>query len=427
MNLVIRGGRNLDVRTNEFEIRDVFVIDGRLASAEGALGVNSFDIEIDARGKWIFPGLIDLCARFGGVIDQNLELAQREFAAMSSGGITDVVISPDKKLFLDDSSEVEMLLHRSDRFASTRVHINGAMTKSLGVDLLSEMQELKRSGCFGVSLGQAPVPDPKTLLSLMQYAKTMDLPIFISPRDKSFYDDEVMFSGERAIRLGLPSVPNFVEAIAVSTILYCAENSGVRVHFSEISTALAVDLIRQAKSKGMSVTCDTTINHLHLSDADMEDFECRYKLRPPLASPKDRLSIREGLREGTIDAISSGHSPTSDDDKNLPFGEAAFGASGFELLLALVIKWATEDEVSIPFALSKVTTGPAKILSMPSVSTSEEGAPANLCIFDPDHHWTVDCSNLKSSSKWTPFSGETIRGRVHQVISDGKLIYSENN
>jgi dihydroorotase len=239
----------------------------------------------------------------------------------------------------------------------------------------------------------------------------------------------VAASGPLATRLGLPGVPVAAETIALHTILELVKATGARVHLCRLSSADGVELVRQAKQQKLPVTCDVSINSLHLIDHDIGYFDSRARLNPPLRQQRDRDALRAALADGTIDALVSDHTPVDEDAKTLPFGEAEPGATGLELLLPLALRWGEEGKAGLLRALSVVTSAPARVLGaslgtlQASVGQLASGAVADVCVFDPQAEWTVAAEGLRSQGKHTPFAGWPLRGRVRCTIAAGQLAY----
>jgi dihydroorotase len=260
-------------------------------------------------------------------------------------------------------------------------------------------------------------------MQAMRYAKTFDLPLWLRPVDESLAGSGVAASGPLAGRLGLPAVPEVAETVALHTIFELQRATGARVHLCRLSSAGGVDLVRQAKAQGLPVTADVGIHHVHLVDVDIGYFDANYRLDPPLRGTRDREAIRAGLRDGTLDAICSDHAPVGADSKLLPFGEAEPGATGLEILLPLVLKWASESGVTLRDALAKVTSEAARVLGEPTGRLAP-GGKADLMLFDPSAPWQVGPDTLCSAGRCTPFSGYELEGRVRWTVVGGDVRHS---
>jgi len=284
------------------------------------------------------------------------------------------------------------------------------------------MAELADAGCVAFSQADAPLTDTRVLLRAMQYAATFNFSVWLRPQDSFLAKNGVAHDGEVATRCGLPAIPVCAETIALSTMLALAQETGVKLHICRISSAAGVELIRAAKQQGLAVTCDVSMNHVHLSEMDIGFFDPNCHLIPPLRSLRDRAALRAGLLDGTIDAICSNHAPVDEDAKQLPFAEAEAGATGLELLLPLVLKWAQQEKLTLPNALAKATLQPARILGLDAGHLSV-GAAADVCVFDPEMYWKVEPAALKSQGKNTPFTGLEVQGRVRYTLVDGQVVY----
>jgi dihydroorotase len=258
----------------------------------------------------------------------------------------------------------------------------------------------------------------------MRYAKTFDLPLWLRPVEQTLAGSGVAAAGPIAGRLGLPSVPAAAETVALHTIFELQRAAGEpRVHIARVSTAAGVEQVRQAKKEGLPVTVDVNVHHVHLTDTDIGFFDPNYRLDPPLRSQRDRDAIRAGLRDGTIDAICSDHAPIEPDDKDLPFGESAPGATALETLLPLVLKWAIADKVPLAQALAKVTSAAAAILGEPTGKLAL-GAKADVLVFDPDAPWRVQPELLVSAGKNTPFAGYELLGQAMFTLVGGEVRFA---
>jgi dihydroorotase len=242
------------------------------------------------------------------------------------------------------------------------------------------------------------------------------------PADRWLGRDGVAHDGEVATRLGLPGIPAFAETVALATMLHLVRATGTRVHFCRLSTAVGVEMLRQAKREGLPVSCDVGIHHVHLSEMDLGYFDAHCRLEPPLRSQRDREALATGLADGTIDCAVSDHTPVDEDQKQLPFAEAEPGATGLELLLPLALKWAEASKLPLARALARVTCDPARILGAHS-GRIEAGAPADLIVFDPHQPFRVTPDALRSQGKNSPFLGYELAGRVRATLVAGNVVY----
>jgi dihydroorotase len=422
MNIQIKNGRLIDPKNNIDAVRDVFIAAGKIAAIGKA--PNSFvaDSVIDASGLIVAPGLIDLAARLREPGYEYMATLESEMEAAVAGGITSLACPPDTDPPLDEPGLVEMLKHRARNLNQAHVYPVAALTSGLKGLELTEMAELVDAGCVAFSQADAPLTDTRVLMRAMQYASTFGFSVWLRPQDSFLAKNGVAHDGEVASRFGLPAIPVCAETIALSTMLTLARETGVRLHICRISSAAGVEMIRAAKQQGLVVSCDVSINHVHLSEMDIGFFDPNCHLIPPLRSLRDCAALRAGLLDGTIDAICSNHAPVDDDAKQLPFAEAEAGATGLELLLPLVLKWAQQDKLSLSDALAKATLQPARILGLEAGHLSV-GAAADVCVFNPDTYWKVEPGALKSQGKNTPFNGLEVQGKVRCTLVDGQIVY----
>ena len=422
MAIEIRNGRVVDPATAFDGEATVYIADGRIAGVGRAPAQWQPDRVIDAAGLVVAPGLVDLAARLREPGLEHKATLESEMEAAIVGGVTSLSCPPDTDPPLDEPALVEMLKHRARLLNQAHVYPLGALTTALAGESLTEMGELAEAGCIAFSQADAPLQDTQMMLRAMQYAATFGHAVWLRPQDAYLGRGGVAHEGEVATRLGLPAVPAIAETIALTTILTLVRETHVRVHICRLSTAGAVAMIAAAKRDGLPVTCDVAIHHLHLCDVDIGWFDAQAHLVPPLRSARDREALRAGVADGTIDAICSDHTPVDDDAKQLPFGESEAGATGLELLLPLVLKWAAEDGVELTTALGAVTAAPARILGV-EAGTLAVGAPADVCVFDARLPWRVTPSALRSQGRNTPFIGYELMGRVTHTLVGGKVVH----
>ena len=384
---------------------------------------------IDATGLVVAPGLVDLAARLREPGQEHEGMLESEMAAAVAGGITSLVCPPDTDPVLDEPGLVEMLKMRAEKLHQSRVFPLGALTRGLAGGALTEMAELTEAGCIGFGQAEVPLANTQVLQRALQYAATWGYAVWLRPQELHL-GKGVAASGAMATRLGLSGVPVAAETIALHTIFELIKSTGSRVHLCRISSAAGLELVRQAKAHGLPVTCDISINSLHLTDADIGYFDSRMRLNPPLRQQRDRDALQRGLADGTVDALVSDHTPVDEDAKTLPFAEAQAGATGLELLLSLSLKWSHDSGVALPQALAVLTTGPARVLGsalgtfQASAGQLVEGGVADLCIFDPQAHWTPQADTLRSQGKHTPFSGYELPGRVRFTVVGGQVAFA---
>ncbi|AUT69280.1 dihydroorotase [Paraburkholderia hospita] len=424
MKTHIQGGTLIDPAAGTEQQQDVFIAEGKIV----ALGTAPADFQaaktIDATGLSIAPGLVDLAARLREPGYEHKATLNSEMAAALAGGVTSLVCLPDTDPVLDEPGLVEMLKFRARNLNQAHVYPLGALTVGLKGQVITEMVALTESGCVGFSQADTPIIDTQVLLRALQYANTYGYTVWLRPQDAYLAKGGVAASGPLASRLGLSGVPVSAETIALHTIFELVRVTGARVHLSHLSSGAGVELMRVAKAEGLPVTCDVTINHVHLIDIDIGYFDAQFRLDPPLRSQRDREAIRAGLLDGTIDAICSDHTPVDDDEKLLPFAEATPGATGLELLLSLTVKWADEAGVPLAKALNRITAAPAGVLKLPA-GRIEAGATADLCVFDRNGHWRVEPRALKSQGHNTPFLGYELPARVRATVVSGQVAFEQ--
>ncbi len=422
MNIQIKNGRLIDPKNGIDKVQDVFISAGKvLALGKAPTGFVAEKI-IDANNRVVIPGLIDLAARLREPGYEYKATLESEMRAAVAGGITSLACPPDTDPVLDEPGLVEMLKYRARALCQANVYPVGALTYGLKGLELTEMAELADAGCIAFSQADSPLTDTRVLMRAMQYAATFGFSVWLRPQDSFLARDGVAHDGEIATRLGLPAIPVCAETIALSTMLQLARETGVRLHICRLSSAAGVAMIREAKKNGLALSCDVSMNHVHLSEMDIGYFDSNCHLVPPLRNQRDRDALRAGLQEGVIDAICSNHSPVDDDAKQLPFAEAEAGATGLELLLPLVLKWAQQGKHSLSDAVAKITVNPAQILNIDAGHLTI-GASADICIFDPEHYWKVEAAALKSQGKNTPFLGMELQGKVLYTLVNGQIVY----
>ncbi len=422
MKIHIKNGHLIDPKNNIDTKQDVYVAAGKIVGIGSAPKDFVANQTIDATDLIVAPGFVDLSARLREPGSEHKATLNSELLAAAAGGITSLACPPDTDPVLDEPGLVEMLKHRAKLLNLVHVYPLGALTRQLEGKLLTEMCELTEAGCVGFSQADVAITDTQVLWRAFEYAATFGYTIFLRAEDYYLAKDGVAHDGEIASRLGLKGIPAAAEGLAIASILRIAHETKTKVHLCRLSTAEGVDLVRQAKKQGVQVTADVSAQHCHLTDHDIGYFNAYANLKPPLRSARDRAALCQGLKDGTIDAICSDHTPVDDDAKLLPFAEAEAGATGLELLLPLALKWATDNKTSLFDAIAKITSQPASILAIDGGHLSLN-ANADIAIFNPKLEWKIDASQLKSQGKNTPFLGLTLLGKVQYTLLHGQITY----
>ena len=428
MKILIQHGRVVDPASGVDQCCDVAIAGGCIVAIGHAPADFAPQKVVDAKGCLVLPGLVDLAARLREPGHEHARMLESELAAAVAGGVTSLVCPPDTEPVLDEPGLVEMLRFRAEKLHLARVYPQGALTRALAGEVLTEMVELTQAGC--VAFGQADVSLASTqvLLRALQYAGTFGYPVWLRPLDRDL-GGGVVASGPLATRMGLSGVPVAAETIALHTLVELVRATGARVHICRLSSAAGLAIVRLAKAEGLPISCDVSINSLHLMDTDIGYFDSRARLNPPLRQQRDRDALRAGLADGSIDALVSDHCPVAEDGKALPFAESEPGATGVELLLALALKWASQDGVALSRAIEVVTIAAARVLGAApgGVHTGAGrlllGAAADLCVVEPDAPWIVNPQNLRSQGKHTPFCGHELAVRVRCTLVGGRIAY----
>jgi len=423
MRIQIAKGRVIDPANQVDRVQDVYIADGRVVGLGSAPAGFEADRHIDADGLVVCPGLIDIAARLREPGFEYLATLETEMEAAMAGGITSLAIPPDTDPVLDEPGLVEMLCYRAKKLNRAHIYPVGALTLGLKGERLSEMAELVEAGCVAFSQANVPIVDNMVLMRAMQYAATFGFRVWLQPIAPFLARGGYAHDGEVASRLGLPGIPVAAETVALYTYLQLAKITGAKLHVTRLSSAAGLALVDQARAEGMDVSCDVSINHLHLSDMDIGYFNANCHLVPPLRSNRDREALVQGLAEGRINAVCSDHTPVDDDGKQTPFSESEAGATGMELLLPLTLKWAAEAKLPLVQALARITSDAAAIVGITKAGHLAAGARADVCVFDPAAYTTVSREALKSQGKNTPFLGLELPGQVRYTLVEGQVMY----
>lgn len=425
MRLLIENIRLIDPNQNLDTVTHVYIARGRIAAIGSAPEGFVADRTIDGTGKWLLPGLVDLQARLAEPGSHYEGSIASETKAAVAGGITTICCPPDTAPVNDSQAVTELIQRRARQAATAFVLPIGAITQGLDGKLLANMASLKNAGCIALSQANRPIQNSLTLKNAMAYAASNDILMMLRSENQYLKNGGVAHSGVISSRLGLAEIPASAETAALARDLILVEETGVKAHFSLLSTARSVEMIADAKKRGLPVTCDVASHQLHLTEYDVMDFDSLFHVSPPLRSHEDKAALRMGLKMGIIDAIVSDHTPLDRDNKLLPFGESAPGISGLETLLPLTLKLVEEGVLELSEAIAKVTSHPADIIGIRNGSLTE-GNSADFCIFDPERNWTLNRGEMVSEGDNSPFSGWEFNGAVEATYFQGRPVYQNN-
>ncbi len=422
MRLKISNGRIIDPANNIDQTGSLFIDKGKiLAIGQSPAGFEP-QKEINASNRIIFPGLIDLCARLREPGMENKATIASETAAAAASGITSICCPPDTTPVIDTPAVAELIFQRALKNQQSKVYPLGALTHGLKGETLAEMDSLKSAGCIGVSNAYAPIVDTEILRRALEYAVTCKITVHLYCEDYYLGSRGIVHEGSVSTRLGLPAIPETAETIAVSRALLLVEQTGARVHFCRISASRSIELLAEGKARGLDITADVGIAHLHLTDMDISSFNTDCYVLPPFRNQRDKEALRAAVKSGIINAICSDHQPHEADAKSTPFGMAEPGASTIELLLPLTLQLVRDKCLTLQQAVAALTSAPADIANINAGNLSI-GSQADICIVDPETSWLVEKESLLSSGKNIPFTSWEMTGKVTHTVIDGKIIY----
>jgi dihydroorotase len=422
--IFIEGGRVIDPASGVDGPRTVVVRDGRVAEVSERVERPRDARAVDARGKWVTPGLIDLHVHLREPGQEYKETVETGARAAVAGGFTAVCAMPNTSPVNDNASVTELVLARAAAAGLARVYPVGCISKGQKGEDLAEFGELKNAGCVALSDDGKPVMSPALMRRALEYARAFGLPLTVHEEDLALVGKGVMNEGAVATRLGLKGVPAQSEEVMVLRDIALAELTGGRLHIAHLSTAGSVRAVREAKRRGLPVTAEATPHHLVLTDEDVarSGYDPDFKMNPPLRSAADVRALREALADGTIDCIATDHAPHSLVEKDLEFDVALNGIIGLETALPVCLALVREGAVSERRLVEAFTTAPARAFGLPG-GTLARGAAADVAVLDPGLEWRCDPARLHSKSKNSPWKGAKLVGRCTHTIVGGRLVY----
>lgn len=425
MKLLIRNGHVLDPFTGLDGISDVLVEDSRIVKvAEGIQ--ETADQTIDASGSYVMPGFIDLHVHLrdpGLTHKETLETGGR---AAARGGVTTMCAMPNTKPVTDTKEMVADLHRRAAEESPVHVIQLGAVTKGEMGEELSDIKGMAEAGCHAISEDGKSVMDASLYRKAMRIAKENGISVFAHCEDINMVEGGVMNAGAKAEELGVKGISNAVEDVIVARDILLAKETGVRLHLCHCSTADSVKMIAAAKKEGLPVTGEVCPHHFILSTDDIKENNGQYKMNPPLRSPEDVEALREGLKNGIMDVISTDHAPHAEEEKNLPMEKAFFGIVGLETSACLTYTELVEKGVLTPMQMAeKMSYNPAQILGLQDKGSISAGKTADIVVFDPAAEYRIDKNTFLSKGKNTPFDGYPVKGEVLYTIVDGAIVYAK--
>lgn len=420
----LEGGRVIDPANGVDAVTDIFIAEGRIVSVGARPDGFTSDRKLPLTERIVCPGLVDLAARLREPGLEHKATIASETVAASAAGITTLCCPPDTDPVVETPADVEFILHRAKEAGKARVLPLGALTRSLDGTHLSEMAALKDAGCAGLSNAQHPIHNTLVLRRAMEYAATYDITVFLHPEDAWLRGQGCAHEGKVSTRLGLPGIPETAETVGVARALELIQQTDARTHFCRLSTARAVRMIARARWDGLPISADVCAHQLHLTEIDVGDYDSNCHVIPPLRTERDRDGLRNGLADGTVQAICSDHQPHEEDAKQAPFPATEPGISALETLLPLALRLAEHGVMSLSKVISCLTSKPAMILNIPA-GTLSPGAAADICIFDPEAYWTLSADTMYSRGRNSPFLGWELKGKVSHTFQDGKLVFEQ--
>ncbi|NOY59106.1 MAG: dihydroorotase [Calditrichaeota bacterium] len=421
--ILLKGGDIVDPVSRKHEKLDVAIIDGHIDKL-GVIDEKSFSGKvIDVSGCWIVPGLIDMHVHLREPGREDEETVHSGCAAAMAGGFTAVCTMPNTSPACDNQNVVQFIKERA-RDELVDIFPIAAVTKNRAGKEITEMGELVKTGVVAFSDDGAPVVHSAVMRHALEYSSMYNVPIIDHCDDMNLFEGGHINEGKMSTWLGIPPIPDVGEEILIARDILLAKYTGGKVHIAHISTKGGVELVRRAKEERINVTCEVTPHHLALTEDALVSYDTNLKMNPPLRTAEDVDALKEGLKDGTIDAIASDHAPHSIEEKDVEFDAAPFGIIGLETMLGVInTKIVMDGIITLEQAIEKMCVSPRKILNLP-IPGIAEGEHANLTIFDPKKSWTVNLRAFKSLSRNSPFGGWKLNGFVKSVVNKG--IYWEN-
>lgn len=423
--IAITNGRIIDPASGTDTTTALYLADGIVAALGEKPDGFTADREIDATGLVVSPGFVDLSVRLREPGQEHKGTIASETRAAAAAGVTTLICPPDTDPVIDTPAVARLIRSRSQRAGFAKVETMGALTKGLLGKELTEMHALKEAGCRAVTNAQVPVGNTLVLRRALEYAANWDLVVVIRPDETNLRGKGCAHEGAVGSRLGLAGIPVSAETVAVAQILALVEDTGARVHFGQLSSARAVEMIAAARRAGFPVTADVAAHHLHFTEQAIAHFDANAHVLPPFRSEGDRAALRAAIASGDLEGVCSDHQPHEVDAKLGAFPATEAGISAIETVLPLMLKLVDDKLLDLPTAIARLTLGPADVLKMP-VGRLTAGSPADICLMDTDRKWRVENGNWLSRGRNTPLWGQELKGRVVETLLAGVSVFRLN-
>jgi len=424
MKILIKNGRIVDPSQNMDTKKDILLDKGKVVKIDKDIEEKDAKI-INAENMIVAPGLVDMHAHLREPGREDKETIETGLRAAVAGGFTTVCAMPNTEPPCDSQAQVKFLIEKAQMARTANLLPVGTITKKREGKEISEMKELKDAGCLAVSDDGTPVEDSILMRKAQEYASMIGLLVISHSEDRSLAGEGVMHEGYWSTVLGLAPIPAAAESTAVERDIQLAGLAGARLHIAHVSAKESVEIIRQAKKKGIKVTAEVTPHHLALKDEDLAAYDTNMKVNPPLRSKEDAEALKKGLKDGTIDAIATDHAPHLENEKEKEFDYAPFGMIGLETALSLcVMELVDKGYLDWPGLIQKLSTNPCRILKHER-GTLKEGSEADIVIIDPDKEWVYDKKEIRSRSSNSPFINRKMKAKAEHVIVGGRIVVRE--
>lgn len=424
-SILIKGGRVIDPRHGVDAVKDVLIRDGHVAEVGANLAPGDGRV-VDAKGKWVVPGFIDLHVHLREPGEERKETILTGSRSAVAGGFTAVVAMPNTKTVNDSPLVTQYILSKAREADLCRVYPAGAITRGLKGEELADFAALQAAGCVCITDDGKPVMSAGLMRRTLQWSSQFGVPVMVHEEDLTISGRGAMTEGPRASRMGLLPIPPSAEVAMVARDLVLLEEVGGRLHIAHLSCEGSVRLVREAKKRGLQVTAEATPHHFTLTDAAVEGYDTHAKMNPPLRLESDVRAVQQALADGTVDCVATDHAPHGVMDKQVEFDKAMNGVIGLETALTLTLEQVRANVLTPSRAVELLSSAPARVFGLPGGHLGV-GAAGDVTVVDPDAEWTVDTARFESKSRNSPFHGRRVKGRALMTIVSGRVVFDASS